>query len=70
MGFSDPSRVRLFGYGGAVLSETDLQDLTDDLPEQPLWKGDGYMLFYGQGPVSWNRSSDGYEHRVNTVRIP
>lgn len=66
MGFSDPSRVRLFGYGGAVLPETDLQDLTDDLPEQPLWKGDGYMLFYGQGPVSWNRSSDGYEHRVNT----
>ena len=66
MGFSDPSRVRLFGYGGAVLPETNLQTLTDDLPEQPLWKGDGYMLFYGQGPVSWEKTAQGYEHQVNT----
>ena len=66
MGFSDPSKVRLFGYGGAVLPETDIQNLTDDLPEQPLWRGDGYMLFYGQGPVSWKKTSAGYEHEVNT----
>ena len=66
MGFSDPSKVRLFGYGGAVLPETDLQDLTDDLPEQPLWRGNGYMLFYGQGPVSWKKTDQGYEHEVNT----
>ena len=66
MGFSDPSKVRLFGYGGAVLPETDIQNLTDDLPEQPLWRGDSYMLFYGQGPVSWTKTSDGYEHEVNT----
>lgn len=66
MGFNDPSKVRLFGYGGAVLPETNLQDLTDDLPEQPLWRGDGYMLFYGQGPVNWEKTSDGYEHVVNT----
>ena len=66
MGFNDPSRVRLFGYGGAVLPETDLQNLTDDLPEQPLWRGDGYMLFYGQGPTSWIKTAQGYEHEVNT----
>ena len=66
MGFNDPSKVRLYGYGGAVLPETDLQNLTDDLPEQPLWRGDGYMLFYGQGPVSWKKTAQGYEHEVNT----
>ena len=66
MGFDDPSKVRLFGYGGAVLPETDLQNLTDDVPEQPLWRGDGYMLFYGQGPVSWRKTKQGYEHEVNT----
>ena len=66
MGFSDPSKVRLFGYGGAVLPETGLQDLTDDLPERPLWRADGYMLFYGQGPVSWKRTAQGYDHEVNT----
>ena len=66
MGFSDPSKVRLFGYGGAVLPETNLQGLTDDLPEQPLWRADKYMLFYGQGPVSWKLTEDGYRHEVNT----
>ena len=66
MGFSDPSKVRLFGYGGAVLPETNIMSLTDDLPEQPLWKGNGYMLFYGQGPVNWKRTVQGYEHEVNT----
>lgn len=66
MGFKDPAKVRLFGYGGAVLPETNLQDLTDDLPEQPLWRGSNYLLFYGQGPVSWKRSVKGYEHEVNT----
>ena len=66
MGFKDPSKVRLFGYGGAVLPETGLANLTDDLPEQPLWRTDGFVLFYGQGPVSWNRKAQGYEHEVNT----
>ena len=66
MGFSDPSKVRLFGYGGAVLPETKLQELTDDVPEQPMWRGDGYMLFYGQGPVSWKKTQQGYQHEVNT----
>ena len=66
MGFSDPSKVRLFGYGGAVLPETNLQDLADDLPEQPLWRGDNYILFYGQGPISWKKTAQGYEHEVNT----
>ena len=66
MGFKEPSKVRLFGYGGAVLPETDIQNLTDDLPEQPLWRGDNYVLFYGQGPVSWKRTTQGYVHEVNT----
>ena len=66
MGFTDPKKVRLFGYGGAVLPETELQDLTDDLPEQPMWRADGYMLFYAQGPVNWKRTTKGYTHQVNT----
>ncbi len=66
MGFSDPSKVRLFGYGGAVLPETDIQDITDDLPEQPLWRSDGFMLFYAQGPVSWKRTTKGFVNETNT----
>ncbi len=66
MGFSDPSKVRLFGYGGAVLPETDIQDLVDDLPEQALWRTSDGVLFYAQGPVSWTLEDDGYVHSVNT----
>lgn len=67
MGFRNPSKVRLFGYGGGVLPETNLHELTDDLPEQPLWRSDNYMLFFAQGTESWSRNYDGeYLHNVNT----
>lgn len=66
MGFEEPAKVKLFGYGGAVLPETNLQNLTDDLPEQPLWRAQGFALFYAQGPVSWKRTVKGYTHQVNT----
>ena len=67
MGFSEPDKVRLFGYGGAVLPETRLQDIADDLPEQPLWHTGNALLFYGQGPVSWKRNNRGeYVHERNT----
>lgn len=54
MGFNKPDNVRLFGYGGAKLSESGIQNLPDDLIQQPLWRGSGYMLFYAKGPVAWN----------------
>ena len=67
MGFNEPDKVRLFGYGGAVLPETRLQNLADDLPEQPLWHTGNALLFYGQGPVSWNKNLKGeYVQERNT----
>ena len=66
MGFNDPSKVRLFGYGGAVLPETNIRNLIDDLPEQVLWRAEGYFLFYAQGPVSWKRIGKRFLHEVNT----
>lgn len=66
-GFSDPSKVRLFGYGGELLPETRLQNLTDDLPEQPLWHGSDYVLFTAKGPDSWTADGSGhYTHVRNT----
>ena len=66
MGFKDPQAVRLFGYGGAVLPETNLQNLTDDLPEQPLWSVGNDLLFYAKGPVDWKRTAKGLVQEVNT----
>ena len=66
MGFNDPQAVRLFGYGGAVLPETNLQNLTDDLPEQPLWRVGNDWLFYAKGPVEWKRNGKMFIQDVNT----
>ena len=59
----NPSNARIFGYGGAVLPQSFLAPKTDDLPEvavhvekgsDGVFNSGDYLLFYAQGPVSWN----------------
>ncbi len=61
MGFSDPSRVKLYGYGGRKLSEafafSGADGLQDDLPEVPLYRRAGSVIFFAEGTVRFN--SDG-----------
>lgn len=56
-GFSNPSKVHIYGYGGNLQREqlvaSDLAT-TDDLPEVPTCTIGGKRLFYGRGPVSWS----------------
>lgn len=59
-GFSDPSKVKLYGYGGALQPEQLTGDYlleTDDLKEVPTCVIDGRRLFYGVGPVNWESST-------------
>ncbi len=49
LGFSDPSKVRVYGYGGWLLSELLNSNYNDDLPEVNSYLGDSYILFYGVG---------------------
>ena len=58
LGFDDPGKVRLFGYGGHPLSESDTDSWIDDLCEVPLWRIDDRLLFYANGPVQWTLQSD------------
>ena len=56
-GFSDPSKVKIYGYGGAKQPELLTADYvlqTDDLKELPTCTVSGKRLFYGYGPVSWS----------------
>ena len=56
-GFTDLSKVRLYGYGGALQNERlEAHELmaTDDLKEVPTYVQGGRKLFYAQGPVSWS----------------
>ena len=56
-GFSDLSKIKIYGYGGALLNETFTQDdlvAHDDLKEVVTCSIGGKRLFYGQGPTSWS----------------
>ena len=55
-GFSDPSRVKIYGYGGALQPEAltgDYLQQTDDLKEVATCTVGGRRLFYAVGPVNW-----------------
>ena len=56
-GFSDLSKVKIYGYGGnlqnEILAESDLID-NDDLKEVATCTVGGRRLFYAKGPVSWS----------------
>lgn len=60
-GFSDMSRVRIYGYGGNLQNEqlvgSELQAL-DDLKEVPSCMVNGRRLFHAKGPVHWKERSD------------
>lgn len=59
MGFDDPSKVRLYGYGGHMLSESDTDSWIDDLCEVPLWRTDNQrLLFYARGSIQWTLDND------------
>jgi hypothetical protein len=58
MGFSNPATVRLFGYNLPILPEANIENISDDLTEIPLWRrGDGSLLFYSHGTTQWTRIS-------------
>lgn len=60
MGFSDPSKVAVFGYGGWPLDEDFSKPHIDDLPAVPVLRKDGYLLFYGRGTRKWEYKNEQY----------
>lgn len=65
-GFSDPSKVKVYGYGGALQQErltAAYITSTDDLMEVPTCKVGASRLFSGQGPVSWSTAKDSLRTR-------
>lgn len=64
-GLSDLSKVHVFGFGGAPVSEKLTSDIPDDLPEVPILRNNDKILFYAQGPTTW-RTQNG---DVNFVQV-
>ena len=65
MGFQNPATVRLFGYGGHILPESGIENLSDDLQEIPLWRENGYVLFNANGVVKWKYNDGRFVHEQN-----
>lgn len=60
-GFSDPAKVKIYGYGGAMQPEKLTADYlvsTDDLKEVATCNVGGRRLFYAVGSVSWQTPSE------------
>lgn len=61
-GFRDLSRVRVFGYGGARISDVLSEDeYIDDLPIAPCEMTDRGLVFYGIGGGVW-KAVQNYRH--------
>jgi hypothetical protein len=55
-GFTDISKVRIYGYGGGLQPERltgDYLAATDDLQEVPTCTVNGKRIFHATGPVTW-----------------
>lgn len=70
MGFDDPSKVAVYGYGGWPLEEDFTKPYVDDLPAVPVLKEDGYLLFYGRGTTKWkqattNNDNEAFNHFIH-----
>lgn len=65
LGFSDPSKVCVYGYGGAMLTTNTFDSsLPDDLPAVPVYYGKDKLIFYGEGDVRVSLGNDSYNVNV------
>lgn len=71
MGFADPAKVSVHGYGGWPLAEDFSQPYIDDVPATAVWRGADYLLFYARGPIRWaySQSSLTFEHTNNPYTL-
>lgn len=68
LGFPDPDKVNVYGYGGQMLSERLDKSMPDDLPVVPSLRTPQGIVFFGNGNVSWKTSTNAkrtYEHTLN-----
>ncbi|GHV57071.1 peptidase C25 [Bacteroidia bacterium] len=76
MGFTNPAKIKIYGYGGWPLEQDFTKPYTDDLPEVAVYLNKGsdgifnsgdYLLFYGHGVIKWtyDTSNDFFTHQNN-----
>ena len=67
LGFSDPSKVCVYGYGGTLLTKNTFDtSLPDDLPAVPVYYGADKIIFYGEPDVRVNLGNG--ETKIEVLR--
>lgn len=72
----DPRNIKIYGYGGGMLPESNSVQRPDDLQENAIYvegESDGsfgsndYVLFYGEDQIEWNYDSTNqiFRHTLN-----
>lgn len=51
--------LHVFGKGGAPISEKLTTNIPDDLPQVPVVRSAGKLVFYAQGPITWKAGNNG-----------
>ncbi len=54
MGFSNPSKVHVYGTGGHAINELLNGSAVDDLKQVPILRTSNKICFYGNGPVAFS----------------
>ncbi len=57
LGFSNISKVNVYGFGGRIIPETISPDDPDDLPILPVLRSDAGIWFFGYNHIRWNKSN-------------
>ena len=72
----DPRKIKIYGYGGGMLPESNAMPRPDDLLENPIivvgeqdgsFDANDYVLFYGDDQVEWSYDSTSqfFRHSLN-----
>lgn len=66
MGFSDPSKVNVYGFGGRMISESLNDSHPDDLPLLPSVKTASGIVFFGFDHILWEKTTgnSNYKHTM------
>ena len=68
MGFNDPSKVNVYGFGGRQISERLTADQPDDLPLLPSLRVSSGIIFFGVDHILWEASSNRNTNYTHTMQ--
>lgn len=67
LGFTDPSKVRVYGSGGATVPDDLNESVVDDLPLQPSVRTSRGIVFFARNHISWKRGVSAARPFVHTI---